>query len=335
DEDEEGNIQIINYHCPIFNLASEYDVICSHEREIYRDIFPDSEVISHENLSAGGKCCKWTITNPEKKQKHKGMLIMLRYKGYLIDLDGTMYKGNTPISGARDFIIYLRSQQTPHLFVTNNSTAKAEDVSDKLNKMDIPADKNQIVTSAVACASYIKSEKEQGSVNVIGENGLQDEVQKACCRICDKQANFSVVVFDLTITYEKIATASLLIQKGATFISTNKDPAIPNERGMLPGNGALTAAIEKASGKQPFYIGKPESIIMETALHRLHLLPHEVLMVGDNYLTDISAGIRSNIDTLMVLTGYSRPEDIDDAIGKPTYIANDLLEWLEEEQAMV
>jgi len=73
DEDEEGNIQIINYHCPIFNLASEYDVICSHEREIYRDIFPDSEVISHENLSAGGKCCKWTITNPDKKQKHKGM----------------------------------------------------------------------------------------------------------------------------------------------------------------------------------------------------------------------------------------------------------------------
>ena len=260
---------------------------------------------------------------------------MLRYKGYLIDLDGTMYKGNTPISGARDFIIYLRSQQTPHLFVTNNSTAKAEDVSDKLNQMDIPADKNQIVTSAVACASYIKSEKEQASVYVIGENGLQDAVQKAGCYISDKQADYVVVGLDRTITYEKIATASLFIQKGATFISTNKDPAIPNERGMLPGNGALTAAIEKASGKQPFYIGKPESIIMETALHRLHLLPHEVLMVGDNYLTDISAGIRSNIDTLMVLTGYSRPEDIDDAIGKPTYIANDLLEWLEEEQAMV
>src|SRR5699024_9500301 len=153
--------------------------------------------------------------------------------------------------------------------------------------------------------------------------------------ISDKQADYVVVGLDRTITYEKIATASLLIQKGATFISTNKDPAIPNERGMLPGNGALTAAIEKASGKQPFYIGKPESIIMEMALHRSDLLPNEVLMVRDSYLTDILAGIRSKIDTFMVLTGYSRPEDIDDAIGQPTYIANDLLEWLEEEQAMV
>src|SRR5699024_1629281 len=223
--------------------------------------------------------------------------------------------------GTNDFIVYIRSQQITYLFVTNNSTAKAKDVSDKLNQMDIPADKNQIVTSAVACASYIKSEKKQASVYVIGENGLLDAMQKAGCYISDERADYVVVGLDRTITYEKIATASLLIQKGATFISTNKDPAIPNERGMLPGNGALTAAIEKASGKQPFYIGKPESTIMETALHRLHLLPHEVLMVGDNYLTDISAGIRSNIDTLMVLTGYSRPEDIDDVIGKPTFIA--------------
>src|SRR5699024_12068312 len=97
-------------------------------------------------------------------------------------------------------------------------------------------------------------------------NGLQDAVQKAGCYISDKQADYVVVGLDRTITYEKIATTSLFIQKGATFISTNKDPAIPNERGMLTGNGALTAAIEKASGKQPYYIGKPESIIMETAL---------------------------------------------------------------------
>src|SRR5699024_3722175 len=208
-----------------------------------------------------------------------------------------MYKGNTPISGARDFIIYLRSQQTPHLFVTNNSTAKAEDVSDKLNQMDIQDDKNQIVTSSVACASYIKSEKEQATVYVIGENGLLDAVQKAGCYISDKQADYVVVGLDRTITYEKIATASLLIQQGATFISTNKDLAIPNERGMLPGNGGLTGATQKASSQQLVYIGQPESLIVETSLHRVHLLPHGVLMVGDNYLTDISAGIRSNIDT--------------------------------------
>src|SRR5699024_7876707 len=175
------------------------------------------------------------------------------------------YKGNTPILGARDFIIYLRSQQIPHLCVTNNSTAKAEHVSDKLNQMHIPADKNQIVTSSDARAKYLKSEQEQASVYVMGENGLKYAVQKGGCYISDKQNDYVVVGLDRTITYEKIATASLLIQKGATFISTNKDPAIPNERGMLPGNGALTAAIEKASGKQPFYIGKPESIIMETA----------------------------------------------------------------------
>src|SRR5699024_12750892 len=96
--------------------------------------------------------------------------MLLRYKGYLIDLDGTIYKGNTPIPGARDVIIYLRSQQIPYLFVTNNSTAKAEDVSDKLNKMDIPTDKNQIITSTGAFTWYIISEKEKATVYVIKYN---------------------------------------------------------------------------------------------------------------------------------------------------------------------
>lgn len=257
------------------------------------------------------------------------------YKGYLIDLDGTMYRGETAIQGAKEFIDSLRSEEAPHLFVTNNSTATAGDVSTKLNRLGIQASSDQIVTSAIACANYIAKQKKDASVYVVGEKGLHEAVKKAGCRMSDERADYVIVGLDRKISYEKIATASLLIQEGAVFISTNKDPAIPDERGLLPGNGAITTAIEVASGKKPFYIGKPEPIIMQTALSQLNLLPHEVIMIGDNYLTDITAGIHSGIDTLMVLTGYSDSDDVDETIGKPTYMTNDLLEWLHKKQALV
>ena len=265
----------------------------------------------------------------EKRRGKQGVKNVV-YKGYLLDLDGTMYRGDTVIEGAADFVGYLQQQGLPYLFVTNNSSATEETIAAKLNRLGIAAAPNQIVTSAVAAAAYIASKKQSASVYVIGERGLEEAICRQGCQLSENEAEYVVVGIDRTITYDKIAAASLLIQSGAEFISTNKDPAIPDERGMLPGNGAITAAIETASGKAPLYIGKPGPIILQSALDRMGLEVHDVLMVGDNYLTDIQAGIQLGMDTLMVLTGYSSPADIKRRAGEPTYMAANLTEWLQK-----
>lgn len=253
----------------------------------------------------------------------------MHYQGYLIDLDGTVYRGSERIPGAKECIDFLIENGIPYLFITNNSSNPPEQVAQKLNKMGIQATAEQIITSAYATATYIKRFQDHPRVYVVGEAGLKQTLENNDCIITSEQADIVVVGIDREINYEKIAQASLFIQQGATFLSTNKDPAIPTERGLLPGNGAITAAIRSASGKSPIFIGKPEAIIMEEALRNMNLNREQVLMVGDNYQTDILAGIRSNIDTLMVLTGYSSIDDIQQEIQQPTYIENNLLDWIE------
>jgi 4-nitrophenyl phosphatase len=252
----------------------------------------------------------------------------LTYKGYLIDLDGTMYRGEESIEGAKEFIGHLYEQDLPYLFITNNSSASRAEVAEKLTRMGMKATEKQIVTSAVATANYIKRKQVGASVFVIGERGLRDALTDNGCIITDVQADFVVIGIDRDITYEKLATAGLLIRRGATFISTNKDAAIPTERGLLPGNGALTAVLTYSTGTQPLYIGKPEKWIMEEALELIGLKRKDVVMVGDNYQTDILAGIHANIDTLMVLTGFSSHEDLQKVDVQPTHVIEHLTDWI-------
>lgn len=245
-----------------------------------------------------------------------------------------MYRGDQAIEGASEFISYLKAYDIPHLFVTNNSSASQIDVARKLNQMNIQVNPEQILTSAIATAQYIADETPAAKVFHIGEKGLEDALKASGCIFTNDQADYVVMGIDREISYQKIEKASLLIQRGATFLSTNKDPAIPKERGLLPGNGALTAALATASGKEPVFIGKPEKVMMDIALKQVNLKADEVLMVGDNYLTDIQAGIQSNIDTLMVLTGYSSRESIKKYPDQPTFICDNLNRWLEESESI-
>ncbi|MDO6449112.1 TIGR01457 family HAD-type hydrolase [Oceanobacillus profundus] len=255
---------------------------------------------------------------------------MRDYKGYLIDLDGTMYRGTEAIAGAAEFINELHLKEIPYLFVTNNSSKTPEDVANKLNAMEIKAAANQIVTSATATANYIKSIKEKASCFVIGEKGLLEALEASGMIITDTECDFVVMGIDRQITYEKFTQACLAIRNGAKLIATNGDVAIPTERGLLPGNGALVSVVSVSTGENPLFIGKPESIIMEEALKLLGLTREETLMVGDNYQTDISAGIRAGIDTLMVFTGVTPFEDLDSLEIPPTYYVHQLTEWLDK-----
>ncbi|MFB3216045.1 HAD family hydrolase, partial [Staphylococcus pseudintermedius] len=165
---------------------------------------------------------------------------MKAYKGYLIDLDGTMYKGNQKIEGASEFIDYLNENQIPHLYVTNNSTKAPVDVVEKLTTMAIDAKPQEVITSAMATADYIHGEKPGATVFMIGGSGLATALEEAGLQLeNDINVDYVVVGLDEAITYEKLTTATLAVQNGATFISTNPDPSIPKEQGFLPGNGSL------------------------------------------------------------------------------------------------
>lgn len=250
---------------------------------------------------------------------------MKQYKAYLLDLDGTMYKGDEPIDGASQFIEYLKAQDIPYLFVTNNSSKQPETVAEKLQTMGISATGNEVVTSALATADYIAEEHPGASVYMLGGTGLQTAlVDKGLTIKNDEFVDYVVVGLDEAVTYEKLAVATLGVRNGAKFISTNKDVSIPKERGFMPGNGAITSVVSVSTGVQPTFIGKPEPVIMNKALNILNLPKSEVAMIGDLYDTDILSGINVSIDTIHVQTGVSTLADVEAKDIPPTYSYEDL-----------
>ncbi|MGC8228273.1 TIGR01457 family HAD-type hydrolase [Pseudobacillus badius] len=253
---------------------------------------------------------------------------MKTYTGYLIDLDGTMYRGTEEIKEARSFINRLQQKNIPYLFVTNNSSRTPEQVAEKLWGFGIAAGAEQVFTTSMATANYIWEKHQQAAVYMIGEEGLHRALDDRGLTLVEhERADVVVCGIDRQINYEKLASACLAVRSGADFISTNGDIAIPTERGLLPGNGALTSVIAVSTGVKPVFIGKPESIIMEQALKVLGTAKETTLMVGDNYQTDILAGIRSGIDTLLVHTGVTQKEHLVHVERQPVHIRNNLDEW--------
>jgi len=249
------------------------------------------------------------------------------YAGYLIDLDGTMYNGQEKIAEAADFVDRLRKADKPFLFLTNNSTAHQEDVAQKLKDIsDVKAYADEVFTSTMATLAHLKA-IEAKRLYVIGEGGLLEGLTSAGYTLTDSQVDAVVVGLDREVSYKELETATLLIQKGADFIATNPDTNLPTERGLVPGNGALVAFIEAATDVKATIAGKPENIIMEAALEKLDLPKDEVLMVGDNYTTDIQAGISNDIDTLLVLTGFTSKAEASNLPTPATYVIDTLADW--------
>lgn len=256
---------------------------------------------------------------------------MKQYKGYLIDLDGTMYKGADEIDGAKQFIDYLNQHDIPHLYVTNNSTKVPEDVVKKLAGFGIEAKPEEVVTSALATAHYIKQENAQASIYVIGEGGLRQALlNQGLTLIDDTHVDYVVVGLDTKVDYDKFSQGTLGVRNGAKFISTNQDISIPNERGFLPGNGAITSVITTSTKVQPTFIGKPQPIIMDMAMDVINLPKEEVAMVGDLYETDIMSGINAGIDTIHVQTGVTSKEELVEKDQQPTYTFKDLNEVIKD-----
>lgn len=249
------------------------------------------------------------------------------YAGYLIDLDGTMYNGTEKIAQAAGFIERLRKEKKPFLFLTNNSTSKNEDVVNKLKEVsDVEAYPEEVFTSTMATITYLEKNN-HNRLFVIGEGGLDEGLTNAGFEISDNEVDAVVVGLDRTVTYKELETATLLIRAGAKFIATNPDTNLPTERGLVPGNGALVAFLEASTGVKATMIGKPEAIIMDAAIEAIGLDKQEVVMVGDNYTTDIQAGIQNDVDTLLVLTGFTLKADVPGLATPPTHIVDTLDDW--------
>lgn len=254
----------------------------------------------------------------------------------LIDLDGTMFHGSQMIAGADQLITALHELNIPLLFVTNNSTRTPAQVADLLRSMGIPASVDEVVTSSIAVAEYVKEHFNGERVFMIGEQGLKQALNEANIDwTSDPQAvyqddNIKVVVqgLDRSFSYEKLEAAAIAIRNGAAFVATNPDLMLPSDKGISPGAGTITAAIQAASSYDPVYMGKPHSIIMEVALKRLGISADEAIVIGDNMATDMLAGVNAGCYTALVLTGVTTTSNLAFYIEKtgasPDLICEDL-----------
>ncbi|MCK1189028.1 TIGR01457 family HAD-type hydrolase [Streptococcus uberis] len=252
----------------------------------------------------------------------------MAYKGYLIDLDGTIYKGRERIPAGERFIQRLQEQEIPYLLVTNNTTRTPQMVQDMLaQQFNIQTALETIYTATMATVDYMKDMNRGQTVYVIGETGLKSAISEAGYIEDKENPAYVVVGLDSQVTYDMLATATLAIAKGALFIGTNPDLNIPTERGLMPGAGSLVALLEAATRVKPVFIGKPNAIIMNKALDILQVKRSEAIMVGDNYLTDIMAGIQNDIASLLVTTGFTKAEEVPNLPIQPDYVVASLDEW--------
>jgi NagD protein len=241
-------------------------------------------------------------------------------KNYLIDMDGVLIQGNRIIPGADQFIDRLKSSGSKFLILTNNPIYTPGDLAHRLQSIGLDIPETAIFTSALATALFLQKQNPHGKAFVIGESGLTEAIHKVGYIITDFQPDYVVLGETFAYNLDMIKKAIRLITNGARFIATNPDPSGPGEGGIVPACGAMAALIEKASGVSPFFVGKPNSLMMRTALNYLGVHSEDTIMIGDRMDTDIVAGIVTGMDTILVLSGVTRQSEISRYPYQPTFV---------------
>jgi NagD protein len=247
-------------------------------------------------------------------------------KNYVLDMDGVIYRGNQLAPGAKEFIERLQAGGHPFLFMTNNSQRTPLDFQRKLERMGLDVPAERYFTSAMATASFLHSQKPGGTAFVIGEAGLTHALYQVGYSITDVDPDYVVLGDTPSYDFAKIVQAVQLVMNGAKFIATNPDVSGPIEEGIHPACGALAAPIERATGKQAYYVGKPNPLMMREALRRLDAHSDESVMIGDRMDTDVLSGIGAGMHTVLVLTGVTRREDLKDYSYQPHQVVETLAE---------
>jgi glycerol-1-phosphatase len=250
-----------------------------------------------------------------------------RYAGVVLDLDGVVVRGREPLPGAAATVAALRDRGVGIVFATNNASRTAETVAEELTEAGIPATPQDVVTSAVAAAAMV----EPGTrCLVIGMEGLRHALgERGCVEVRDPaEADAVVVGWDRSLVWDDLRRATLALTRGARFLATNTDPAIPSPEGLWPGNGAIVAALQAATGRAPDVAGKPHPPMFEAAAAVLPDGPK--LMVGDRHETDITGAAALGWDTALVLSGVTPRESISRLNPRPTYVLGSVAELVHE-----
>ncbi len=244
--------------------------------------------------------------------------------GFLIDMDGVIYRGSELIPGAERFIGELLELNLPFLFLTNNSQRTRRDVMTKLHRLGIRVDESHIFTCAMATARFLAAQKPGGTAYVIGEGGLLHALHQNGYSIVDHDPDYVVVGEGRAVTYEMVEMAVRMVMRGAKLIATNLDPNCPTHAGLRPGCGAIVAMLETATGRKAFSVGKPSPVMMRTARKELGLDASRTTMIGDTMDTDILGGVQLGYRTILVLSGGTSRKDLEAFAYRPDIIVDSI-----------
>jgi 4-nitrophenyl phosphatase len=245
----------------------------------------------------------------------------------IIDVDGVLWRDRAMLPGVHDFFGWLNDRRMPFIIATNNATSTVAAIRDRLIAAGVAIPETLVITSAKAAAGFLRHQVPPATpVYVIGETGLRAAVLEAGLRIVDRGEAAEVVVagLDRGLSWGSLSEATLAIRAGALFVATNTDATFPSERGLLPGAGAVIAALQTASGVQPVVIGKPEPHLFLAAVEGLGSRPDRTLVVGDRLETDILGAQRGGLPSALILTGVARREELSTASVQPDWVFADL-----------
>ncbi|MDH6278802.1 NagD protein [Rhodococcus sp. LBL1] len=239
---------------------------------------------------------------------------------YLMDMDGVLVHEEHIIPGADDFLAELQQAGTPFIVLTNNSIRTPRDLRARLLRSGLDIPEESIWTSALATATFLKNQRPGGSAYVVGESGLTTALHEIGYVLTDNDPDYVVLGETRTYSFEAITTAIRLVERGARFIATNPDATGPSREGSLPATGSVAALITRATGREPYYVGKPNPLMMRSALRAIGAHSENTLMIGDRMDTDVVSGLEAGLQTILVLSGISTRETVETFPYRPTLV---------------
>jgi NagD protein len=250
-------------------------------------------------------------------------------RAWLSDMDGVLVHEEEPIPGAADFIATLTGTGRPFLLLTNNSIYTPRDLKARLHRSGIDVPEDAIWTSALATAQFLDTQRPGGTAYVIGEAGLTTAMHEIGYVLSERDPEYVVLGETRTYSFEAITTAIRLIEKGARFIATNPDVSGPSVHGPIPATGSVAALITKATGVEPYFVGKPNPLMMRSALNRIDAHSETTVMVGDRMDTDVVAGLEAGLRTILVLTGSTRRDQVERFPYRPTHVVDSVADLVD------
>jgi NagD protein len=250
-------------------------------------------------------------------------------RSWLMDMDGVLVREQNAIPGAQEFLTRLRELGLPFLVLTNNSIYTPRDLTARLRRSGLEVPEASIWTSALATAQFLEDQRPNGSAFVIGESGLTTALHDHGYTLSERDPDYVVLGETRTYSFERITQAIRLIAAGSRFIATNPDNVGPTPDGPLPATGSVAALVSRATGVDPYYVGKPNPLMMRSALNAIEAHSESTAMIGDRMDTDVVAGLEAGLETILVLSGVTTPGEVEGYSYRPSKIVDSVADLID------